>query len=317
MPANRTRVLSGPRDVFLYILLGIMLYGSVGSLTALLFQYINILFPDPGEYGRGALDIIRRSTSTLTIVFPVYLYLAVLLSRDRVRNAEKAELRVRRWLLSLTLFLASLAIIGDLVTVLYNFLSGDLSARFTLKALSVLGVAGAVFGYYLWDIREWKPGHLHRAGLIAWVSAVVVSACVISGFFIAGSPWHQRAVRFDERRVNDLQMIQGELLRHWHMKGVLPKSLDALRDTISGFVPPADVETAAAYEYRPTGELTFELCAVFAAPSRTQELTKDRPAPAYPHDPHTQNWEHGEGRTCFARTIDPELYPREPKPRRF
>lgn len=317
MSSQNMHLKSSPRDVFLYVLLIILLYVSVGSLTALLFQYISVLFPDPLEYGHGELDVIRRSTATLIIVFPVYLFLAILLTRDIARHAEKAELRVRKWLLSLTLFLAALAIIGDLVTVLYSFLSGELSVRFTLKALSVLSIAGAVFGYYLWDIREWKRGHLRQAGLLAWTSGLMVGAGIVAGFFIAGSPWHQRSVRFDERRVNDLQMIQGEVLRHWQMKGALPRDLDALRDTISGFTPPSDPETGTLYEYRGTGKLTFELCATFAVPSRSQETSKGRPIAPYPYDPYVQNWEHGMGRTCFMREIDPELYPKEQKPARW
>lgn len=313
-PASHAK--SSPRDVFLYILLIIMLYGSIGSLTALLFQYINVLFPDPIDYAYGVLDTIRRSTAALVIVFPVYLLLAVLLTRDVAKDARKADLRVRKWLLSLTLFLAALAIIGDLVTVLYNFLSGELSVRFTLKALSVLGIAGTVFGYYLWDMRKWKRNHLRQAGVMALGSGVFIGACIVAGFFIAGSPWHQRSVRFDERRVNDLQMMQGEILRHWQMKGALPENLESLRDTISGFVPPVDPETGAAYEYSRTRRLMFELCATFAVPSRTQEVFKGRPVPASPYDPYSQNWEHGQGRTCFPRTIDPQLYPRGPKPMR-
>lgn len=317
MPSSATHLKSSPREVFLYLLLIITLYVSVGSFTALLFQYVNVLFPDPLEYGHlGALDIIRRSTAALVIVFPVYLLLAVLLTRDVAKDARKADLRVRKWLLSLTLFLAALAIIGDLVTVLYNFLSGELSVRFTLKALVVLDVAGVIFGYYLWDMRKWSRRHLRSARNVAVGAGTLVGACIIAGFFIVGSPWHQRSVRFDERRVGDLQMIQGEILRHWQMKGALPKDQESLRDTISGFAPPVDPETGAAYEYSRTGRLTFELCAAFAVPSRTQEVFKGRPIPASPYDPYSQNWEHGQGRTCFPRTIDQDLYPRGPKPLR-
>lgn len=304
---------SSPRDVFLYLLLIITLYASVGSLTALLFQYVNVLLPDPLEYGWGALDIIRRSTAALLIIFPVYLFLAVLLGRDCARDADKAELRIRKWLLSLTLFLAALAVIGDLVTVLYHFLSGELSVRFALKALSVLCIAGAVFGYELWDIRKWKRDHCRRAALAGWGAGITVASCVVAGFFIAGSPWYQRSVRFDERRISDLQVIQGELLRHWQMKGVLPKDLDALSDTISGFASPRDPETGDAYAYRSTGKRAFELCAVFATSNAAPNV---RPVAPYPHDPYAQNWDHGEGRTCFTREIDPELYPKEPKPAR-
>lgn len=302
---------SSPRDVFLYLLLIITLYVSAGSLTALLFQEINVLLPDPLDHGWGALDVIRRSTAALVIVFPAHLFLAVLLSRDIVRDADKAELRIRKWLLSLTLFLAALAVIGDLVTILYRFLSGELSVRFALKALSVLCVAGAVFAYELWDIREWKRGHCRRAGLAGWGAGVAVVSCVVAGFFIAGSPWYQRSVRFDERRVNDLQMIQSEVIRYWQMKGILPKTLDALLDTISGFTPPQDPETSVSYEYGATGKLQFQLCATFAFPNRSRGIV--RPAVPSTRDPYAQNWDHPAGRSCFDRTIDPDLYPKEPK----
>src|SRR5438132_4874360 len=43
-----------------------------------------------------------------------------------------------KWLIYLTLFVAALIIIGDLVSLIYNFLGGDVTIKFVLKALSVL-----------------------------------------------------------------------------------------------------------------------------------------------------------------------------------
>jgi len=43
---------------------------------------------------------------------------------------------------------AALVVIGDLVALVYNFMGGDLTARFVLKVGAILVVAGAVFGYY-------------------------------------------------------------------------------------------------------------------------------------------------------------------------
>ena len=39
-------------------------------------------------------------------------------------------------------------------------------------------------------------------------------------------------------------------------------------------------------------------------------LGKDRAVPVpYYYDAESSNWAHGQGLTCFERTIDPDLYP--------
>lgn len=143
---------------------------------------------------------------------------------------------------------------------------------------------------------------------IAVISIVVAS--IIAGFFLIGSPMTQRARRFDERRVSDLQAIQWEIINYWQKKGVLPASLSMLRDDIRGFVPPQDPETAMGYEYAPTGASAFSVCAVFTMTSDVAGVVDvSRPMPA---GIENDNWAHGAGRTCFKRTIDKDLYPSVP-----
>jgi hypothetical protein len=55
---------------------------------------------------------------------------------------------VRTWLGYLTLFLAAIALLGDLIWVVYVYLQGDLGARVLLKALVVLVVAATIFLYF-------------------------------------------------------------------------------------------------------------------------------------------------------------------------
>jgi uncharacterized membrane protein YraQ (UPF0718 family) len=61
---------------------------------------------------------------------------------------------VRRWLTYLTLFLASTALVCDTITLVYHLLGGEITLRFLLKVLVVAAIAGAIFGYYLSDLRR-------------------------------------------------------------------------------------------------------------------------------------------------------------------
>lgn len=147
-----------PRDVFLHLLTTIALYVSAGSFIALLFQYVNILHPDILEFNQyareSAVGIIRWSIASLIVVFPVYVAATWVLNKAYVREPERRNIWIRKWLTYLTLFVAASIIIGDLVTLIYNLLSGGLTTQFLLKVLIVLFVAGVAFYYYLWDLRR-------------------------------------------------------------------------------------------------------------------------------------------------------------------
>lgn len=139
----------------------------------------------------------------------------------------------------------------------------------------------------------------------------IVAVAVIAGFFIVGSPKEERLRRFDERRVQDLQFIQGEIVYHWQNKTKLPENLAALRDDIRGVVAPKDPETGADYVYEIKGPESFSLCANFNRPSLSESDAGLRPAVPYPAEPYyvQQNWEHKDGFVCFDRKIDRDLYP--------
>ena len=303
------KIKSSPKDVFAHLLTIAALYVSAINFLVLVFQYIDLAFPDPleGFYYGGASGAIRWSMASLIIVFPVYLWMTRYLSREYADNPEKRELKIRKWLVYFTLFIAAVTIIGDLVTLVYNFLGGELTARFTLKITSVLAVASIVFWYYLRDLREmWKKRELR---ILAGATLAVVLASIVFGFFTAGSPFKARLIRFDERRVSDLQIIQGELINYWSRKDILPVTLDALKNDITGFRAPTDPKTKESYIYNVNEKLKFELCAVFDLPS--QVLTKEVMARPYPvYGPYGDNWEHAAGRVCFERVIDPSLYPK-------
>lgn len=311
---EENRAASSPKDVFMQLLVMITLYISAISFGALLFNYIDLWFPDPlADFYARTSGSIRWALASLVIVFPVYAWLAWTLAREMTRNPAKRELKIRKWLLYFTLFAAAVIIIGDLVTLIYNFLGGDLSARFVLKVAAVLIIALAVFVYYLWNLKHGTAALLDtRMRWFVWVVTAIVVTATVGGFFVVGSPFAERMRRFDEKRVVNLQEIQWQVINFWQRKDKLPEKLDDLRDSISGFVPPSDPETKLAYEYRALDALRFELCATFKTDGG-ERAGYYGPRAAFLGEATPDNWQHGAGRVCFERAIDPDLYGIKPE----
>jgi len=153
---------STPKDVFLHLLGVVTLYGSAISFITLVFQLINTWFPDPLAYDYGTSESIRWSASMLIVMFPVYLLVMWHINREQKANPTLREIRVHKWLGYLTLFLSAITIIIDVVTLVYNLLGGELTARFVLKVLTVLVVAAIIFYYYFMDLRNKNIGGTHE-----------------------------------------------------------------------------------------------------------------------------------------------------------
>ena len=140
----------------------------------------------------------------------------------------------------------------------------------------------------------------------------VVAAAIIGGFFVVGSPTEARLRAFDERRIQDLQTIQRQIVNFYQSKSRLPNALSELTDSISGFVAPKDPQIKEDYGYEIKGAFSFSLCATFNRPSSGgTDLNIARPMPM--NGGISENWNHSAGNVCFDRTIDPELYPPYPK----
>ncbi|TSA46599.1 hypothetical protein D4R52_00170 [bacterium] len=152
---------SGPREVFLHLLAIVSLYASAGSFTSLLYQYINIWIPDTLDRTnyytmQSAYSGIRWSIAILIVVFPVYLFTTRYLGRLYSQSSEIRASRIRKWLVYLTLFVAALVIIGDLVTLVFRLLGGEYTTRFLLKVVVVFFVSGSIFYYYFNDLKRTK-----------------------------------------------------------------------------------------------------------------------------------------------------------------
>lgn len=298
------------KDFFLHLGAIVALYTVTANFVTLLFRVINEVFPQIGGYGNGYYWDYRSEISmpvaTLIIVFPIFVLLSWFVYKTYTMDESKKHLAIRKWLTYTTLFVAGIILIGDLVMVLYKFLDGqDLTAAFLLKALTVLLVSGAVFGYYLQDIRE----KISSQGRKWWALSVgiLILASIALGFVILGSPRNQRLMRMDNQKIIDLQNMQSQVIIYWQQNGSLPEQWQPKY---------LQYNSAEMYEYKKNGDMSFEVCADFNRKSK-KNISEDM---GFYSNVRlmggNDDWSHGSGRHCFERTIDPVAYPVYSKPLR-
>jgi hypothetical protein len=155
IPVPRPRTSLSAREAFTYLLLFSTMYVVAFQFGNLLFDFINQAFPDPADNldERFRRESIRFSVSSLIVALPVFLYMSRLTNRETALDPAKRTSPVRRWLTYLTLFSAACVLIGDVTTMVYSVLGGELTTRFVLKALVVGAIAGTVFWFYVSDLR--------------------------------------------------------------------------------------------------------------------------------------------------------------------
>ncbi len=302
-----------PKDFFLWAGAMLAFYVSVFAFISLLFEYINYTFPDALTYMPPAYSgSMRFDISALIVLFPVFLVLMRLIRSGIARNPEKRDLWVRRWALMLTLFVAGVTVVIDLIVLITNYLGGDLTWPFLLKVLVVLLVVGAGFLHFLADMWGYWDENRSKANMVGWGAVALIVVVIATGFVIMGSPANVRLYRFDEQKVSDLQNIQWQTVNYWQQREKLPVSLSALADPISGYMPPIDPQSNQAYEYEVVGAKSFKLCATFNAETQTSASSATYARPVAVGESGTllnDNWYHTEGRNCFVRVIDPARYP--------
>ncbi len=324
-----------PKFFFLSLGALVTLVASVVAFLNLIFGALNKKFPDAlnstYQYGYSTWDYesIRSALATLIIVFPVFLLLSYFWKKASEVNLGHIDAIIRKWMIYLILFLSGIVVVVDLVTLVKYFVAGEITNRFLLKVAATLVVALLAGSYYLLEMRKEKVSKLMPT-MFAVLSGGLVLLSIIWSFSVIGSPKQQREWRLDERRTQDLQSIQWQVISYWQQKEALPADLASLSNPLSGFMVPVDpeFEKGLVYEYHKLGDMKFELCATYSAvmPQGWQDYgngggvtpmfygERDMAVSSMPYPGiGGDSWVHDAGRKCFERTIDKDLYPPYPK----
>lgn len=140
-----------------------------------------------------------------------------------------------------------------------------------------------------------------KTGRWLMVTAIVaVVATVVAALLVMDPPSHERAERLDRIRLHHLQLISQRIDMHVKVHDALPSSL---APTMTG---PGDVfadpVTGTPYQYKPTGERTYRLCATFDTELDAMATgTRDE-------------WRHRAGQHCFEREVGEVVTPGIPVP---
>ncbi len=329
-------------DVFVYLGIGITLVTSVYNLLQILFTAINQKFPDvlnPSYVDMYQSDM-RLAVAMLVVMFPLYLLLSWYVAKDIEKFLYKRDLTIRKVMVYTMIFVTILSLIGTLVSIIYTYLGGEISARFMYKAAAVFVVSLAVFGYYFYSARRDYSKKTFVPLISTLVAAAVVVGSLVWSIGIVGTPVEMRAKRLDSTRLSDLSSIQQQVFNRFQSTDKLPLTLVELNDAFQGYSVPVDPVTKENYVYRVLQQpqvrvnyatqkkemitnAIFEICSTFETVRDTNSIRGGASYPIkggigidtmysvsnyYYEGDQSPFWNHGIGETCFKRIISPDMY---------
>lgn len=296
-------------EIFVHFLSFILL-GIVATATGILcFQIINKYFPNY-QFANFDISGIHYAIASLIIGFPIYIWALWFWFRSFENLPEKTESRLSKWLTYIVLLIASGLIIGDLIAVVFNFLQGEYGARFLLKALTILVIAGLIFGFYFFErkkIQYKKEIPSNSFILPAIVSGALVIAAIIFGFIVGGTPLEARLRNQDIKRTNNLQELSSCVSSFAYDYNRLPKDLSELKSGVKYNYcasNTSDPETQEEYKYRIVSNDQFELCGEFARSTVNE----------FPNADYFGKWQkHDKGQICEIQTVTFNQFPNQDK----
>jgi len=233
MEPQQNHIPVSPKEFFFHLGALATLVATAISSFVILFSIINIAFPDSADIS-GYVDYsgIRFAMATLIVVFPAYFFVTRFLRKIATVNPVIKTTWVRRWLTGLIVFITGAVVLGDVVSVVFGFVNGDLSSRFAFKALSILVVMTVLFLYYFFESKEVSDKNNNIINITSWTGPLVAVIIIVLGFAYTGLPSTARSMRLDENRVNDLVSMQDRVVTLYQNTGVVPTSTEAFMDNI-------------------------------------------------------------------------------------
>ena len=272
------------RDAFLYLLA----FATLATWTVALVWLANALadraFPSALDFGfAGSFrQSVAGQVASLIVAFPIFMAVSGAIVRQMRSRPESAESGVRKWLTYIALVITAVVMLGDGVWFLTQFLLGELTLRFAVKAFVLFAVSGGVLWYYLGAVSP-EPRSPSRDAAFGWSASAIVAVALVLGFTGIGTPSYNARVSYDRQRVSSLQSLASQInaaygAAHNRLPGAL--SDVATNDAAAR----QDPVSHRPYRYERVSENAYRLCARFDTSSAQG---------------HATFWQHPAGDYCF------------------
>lgn len=293
---------------FYYLLSLVALIFTAINSGIIFFQVINHFIPDAlANYSDSvSQEMLRFAIASLVFAAPVFYWMQVLISNGLAKKELSLTAGIRRWLTYFIIFIASVVILVWLIMTMTSFLNGELTLKSALKTLTIMVLAGSIFGYYFYDVRREQVTAKDRfVQLSLLVSLVLILGAFVSALCIMDKPSVVRDQRQDQQTLNELSMIDSGLNQYYALNQKLPQSLNELTATNGVYLRSEDLldDAGEAYSYQVTSDRAYQLCATF-------RLATDRDNKfSYPEP----KWDHPADYHCFDLMIAKSELPATPE----
>ncbi len=259
---------------FYYLLSLVSLIFTAISVALISFQIINRNFVDDLYSGPAIYDgQLRFAISALLIASPVLLLMLRLINQGLKKKELDPNSGLRRWLTYFILLVSAVIILGSLIGVINQYLSGEMTVRFILQALTVLVIAALVFSYYLYDIKRDNfitKNWLMTAFLAGTLTLLILS--LVAAFLTVESPQMARQRKIDQQTMSNIYQLENEINSFYQENKRLPESLEELTAT-NRLRSPYSISPLIfeQIEYQKISDEQFNLCANFVTDSRLEK----------------------------------------------
>lgn len=309
-----------PKFAFYYLLSLVALIFTSLALGLIVFSIIDRNVSDVLVFSSAFYNysFLRFGIASLLISTPIFFVCLRAINRGLKKNDLTQDSPLRNWLTYFILAVSAVIILGSLVSVVYNFLSGRVTLKSILQFLTVIVIAALIFSYYLYDIKRNQIRKNDRIINVFFVSSLVLIVAVFSAaWFFVESPQMARQRRIDDRLMANINSVESYVNSYYDLKGYLPENLKEVMDEDEIYANPQnffDPETKKEIEYHRLNDKGFELCANFRADSYQYLERKNKAS----YDQYTyidRSKANKQGWNCFqgvlwieeAKEIEPKL----------
>lgn len=166
--SNTNQTLKGSTnawDAFEHILMFISLYVMATSIALILHYFVDKYFPGVNinsydSYNSSWQDTMFRGyLAALIVSLPLFCFFFLNITKRTLANPTIRNLQERKTLTYFTLVVTFIIMLWCVIAAVYSFLNGNVTMNFILHILVTILVSGAVFGYYLNQVKEDRKQH--------------------------------------------------------------------------------------------------------------------------------------------------------------